>query len=209
MKKLISIVLAMLMMCSFTACGEEAPLPEPEFTQMKNISELAVMECYYHNVAKYYDDVESKFKFQNKFKHFWIEYEGIVKYGIDAELVEITAEGDVVTITIPKAKVLSAEINAEKLNKDCYIVDKDSEEITSADEKAAFENAQKEFLENCAKDEVILSNAQQRAQILLEEYVKNVGELFEKNYTIEWVYLDADGLPINQAKPTTDNSVTE
>lgn len=198
MKKIMSIILTAVMMFSFVACGADEPLPEPEFTQMKNIAELAVMECYYHNVAKHYKKVDSTFKFQNKYKHFWIEYSGIVKYGIDADLVEITADGDIVIISVPPAKVLSSQIDHTKLNKDCYIVDKDSEKITIDDELKAFAQAEEEFINNTATDEVMLSNAQQRAELLLEEYVRNIGKLFDKNYTIQWVHLDADGNPITE-----------
>ena len=112
---------------------------------------------------------------------------------MDAEFLEISADGDIVTITLPAAKVLSAKINNEKLNQDCYIVDKDSVKITVEDELDAFNQAQSEFIENSAKDEVMLANAQQRAQLLLEEYVKNIGSLFNKTYTIQWVLLSADG----------------
>lgn len=59
-----------------------------------------------------------------------------------------------------------------------------------------FAQAEEEFLENTAKDEVMLSNAQQRVELLLEEYVRNIGKLFEKNYTIQWIHLDADGNPM-------------
>ena len=195
MKKIMSIILTAVMMFSFVACGADEPLPEPEFTQMKNIAELAVMECYYHNVAKYYDPASKRFQ---KDKHFWVEYSGVVKYGIDAELVEISADGDTVTISIPPAKVLSSQIDHTKLNQDCYIVDKDSAKITVEDEIKAFAQAEEEFLENTAKDEVMLSNAQQRVELLLEEYVRNIGKLFEKNYTIQWIHLDADGNPMTE-----------
>ena len=205
MRKIISVLLTIIMILSFVSCGKNEPLPEPEFTQMKNIAELAVMECYYHNVAKDYKKVDSVFKFQDKYKHFWIEYEGIVKYGIDAEHLEIIADGDIVTIALPAAKVLSAKINSEKLTPDCYIVDKDSVKITVEDELDAFNQAQSEFLENSAKDEVMLANAQQRAQLLLEEYVKNIGTLFNKTYTIQWVHLNADGSAFEIA-PSADTT---
>lgn len=206
MKKIVSVFLAIIVMLSFVSCGKDEPVPEPEFTQMKNISELAVMECYYHNVVKHYEDVTSRFKFQNKYKHFWIEYEAVIKYGIDAELVNITANGNVVTITLPEAKVLSVKINDEKLNKDCYIVDKDSEKITVEDEKKAFAKAESDLIEEASNDEIMLSNAQQRAALLLEEYVNNIGALFNKNYTIEWVYLDSSGLPLESNLDMTTNN---
>ena len=86
-------------------------------------------------------------------------YADVKEMHIDAEFLEISADGDIVTITLPAAKVLSAKINNEKLNQDCYIVDKDSVKITVEDELDAFNQAQSEFIENSAKDEVMLANA--------------------------------------------------
>ena len=58
-KTLISIML-ICMAFSLVACGnkenEKSVNMEPNITQMQSICELAVMECYYHNVAKYYEE---------------------------------------------------------------------------------------------------------------------------------------------------------
>ena len=67
--------------------------------------------------------------------------------------------------------------------------------ITSnaGDEVAAFDAAQTKLQETAAGDTVLLANAQQRAQSLLEDYVTNVGNLVGKEYTIRWIYLDENG----------------
>ena len=188
MKRIISGFLAIAMMLSFASCKKVEPLPEPEFTQMKYISELAVMKCYYHNVVKYYEELEPSFFNKHPYKHFWVEYEAIIKYGIDADQVELKVDVDTVTITLPEAKVLSAKINEEKLNRDCYIVDVDSEKITAEDEKKAITQAQEDLIKEASKDEIMLSNARHRAALLLEEYVKNIGNLYDRNYTVEFIY---------------------
>ena len=167
------------------------------------------MECYYHNVAKYYEkDAEKGFLgIGNKDKHFWLEYSGVVKLGIDASLVSIEVAGTKVTITIPEAKVLGCKVDSDSLSKDSFIVDKDSAEVSGEDEIKAFELAQTKLEEIAANDKTLLANAQQRAQTLLEGYIYNIGNAVGKTYTIKWIYLDADGNPT--ANTSTDTSTGE
>lgn len=59
MKKVIAVFLSLLLTLLCASCGkttEEKPPMEPKVSQMKAICELAVMECYYHNVAKYTEE---------------------------------------------------------------------------------------------------------------------------------------------------------
>ena len=78
MKKMIALFLALAAILGCTACGqrEEAPAVEPDVTEMRAICELSVMDCYYHNVAKYFEEDAQKgfLGIGKKDKHFWIEY---------------------------------------------------------------------------------------------------------------------------------------
>ena len=57
MKKNIVLVLCIfLMMCSSCKHSDKAQAIEPQEAQMRSICELATMECYYHNVAKYKEE---------------------------------------------------------------------------------------------------------------------------------------------------------
>lgn len=83
MKKILIGAMLILMTLSLAACGdkkeeENTANVEPEVTQMQSICELSVMECYYHNVAKYFEEDAEGFLFWEKDKKFWIEYSGIV-----------------------------------------------------------------------------------------------------------------------------------
>lgn len=73
------------------------------------------------------------------------------------------------------------------------IVADGSASINAEDEVAAFDAAQTKLQETVAGDTVLLANAQQRAQSLLEDYVTNVGNLVGKEYIIRWIYLDENG----------------
>ena len=51
--------------------------------------------------------------------------------------------------------------------------------------------------ESASGDKVLLASAQQRAQSLLEEYIKNIGNAVDKQYSIKWVYVDRNGNSTN------------
>lgn len=208
MKKLACLLACAVLAGSFAACGGSAEqiTMEPETSQMKAICELAVMDCYYHNVAKFKDEDAAGIFFWQKDKHFWIEYSGVVSLGIDASQVALEVDDTLVTITIPEAKVLRCQVDSNELSEDSYIVAKDSARISAEDEVAAFAQAQADLEETAASDTALLSSAQQRAQDLLEEYVQNIGEAVGKDYTIQWVYLDsADSAPQSETNSQAES----
>lgn len=210
MKKFLSLFLAVIMtlMCSSCAVpAKEKPSNiEPQISQMKAICELAVMDCYYHNVAKFMEKDAQGVLWFKKDKHFWIEYSGVVKLGIDVSLVSIEIDDTQVTITLPEAKVLGCKVDSASLTEDSFIVDKNSADIEAADEVKAFEAAQSKLEETASNDKALLAGAQQRAQDLLEGYISNIGTAVGKEYSIKWVYTDANG---NQANTSTTEPKTE
>ena len=190
-KKIISIVLAAVMCMTCISCGqkEQKTVEEPKVSQAKAICELAVMDCYYHNVAKYFEEDASGIWLWKKDKKFWIEYSGVVRIGIDASLVQMEVKDKQVEITMPKARVMNCTVDAATLNTDSFIVASDSAKVEAEDQTKAFEEAQKNMEMEAAGDAALLANAQQRAQNLLEEYVKNVGSVTGTEYTITWKYI--------------------
>ena len=185
MKRIIAILLMIASLLALCACGD-ASTEEPQITQMRTICELATMDCYYHNVAKYFEKDADKgiLGFGKKDKKFWVEYSGEVTIGLDATLVALQVSGDQVTITIPPAKVLGAKVYSDSLTTDSYIIDKDSADITAEDQTRVFENAQADMLAQASNDHLLLFNAQQRAQMLLEDYVTNIGNAIGVTYQI-------------------------
>ena len=217
MKKALVLLLVAVLILSMTACKKadnQTIDMEPKVSQMKAICELAVMDCYYHNVAKYFQkDADPGFLgIGKKDKHFWIEYSGVVKLGVDVSLVKIEVSDNLITITIPEAKVLGCKVDSATLTKDSFIVDKNSATVTAEDEVKAFSDAQKQLEETATNDKALLANAQQRAMELLEDYELNIGNAVGKEYTIKWVYIDSQG---NQTGTSTSdqnsdtNTVTE
>ena len=73
------ILISAVLTLSLAACSDTEPAPvdmEPKTSQMKAICELAVMDCYYHNVAKYEMKDAEGFLWWTKDKNCWIEYSG-------------------------------------------------------------------------------------------------------------------------------------
>ena len=207
MKKLMGILISAVLTLSLAACSDTEPAPvdmEPKTSQMKAICELAVMDCYYHNVAKY--ELKDAEGFLWWTKNFWIEYSGVVTIGIDVSRVTVEVDGTKVTISIPAAEVLRYTVDSSSLTEDSYIVAKDSAAIEAEDEIAAFSVAQADLEATASQDTALLASAQQQAQQLLEDYITNIGKATGKSYTIEWIYLDENNVPVGseQTDPETE-----
>lgn len=193
MKKIISVLLILITCISCAACsngGNTNKEIKPQVSQMKSICELATMDCYYHTVAKYAQEDAEGMLWWIKDRKFWVEYSGIVTIGIDASLVDIEVTDENVTITVPPAKVLECKVDNTTLNEDSFIVAKNSANVEAEHQIEAFKQAQTKMLEEASDDTVLLANAQQRAQQLLEEYVNNIGNCIGKTYKIKWEYLE-------------------
>ena len=177
-----------------TACGKaEAPvLPVPQEGQMKAICQLAVLECEYHNLAKFEQKDASKFLWMIKDKRFWVEYSATAVLGIDADQVSMELQGDVVSITLPRAQVLDCKVNGDSLSKDSYIVDKDSAPVTAQDEVAAFQNAQDGLQKTVEADNNMMNLAQKRAEELLRNYVNSLAKATGTEYQVEFHYIEED-----------------
>ena len=177
-----------------TACGKaEAPvLPVPQEEQMKAICQLAVLECDYHNLAKFEQKDASKFLWMTKDKRFWVEYSATAVLGIDVKQVSMDLEGNVVKVTLPKAEVLRCKVNGDSLSPDSYIVDKDSAPVTAEDEVHAFQEAQDSLRQTVEADGDMLDLAQTRVEELLRNYVNSLAKATGTEYQVEFHYLEED-----------------
>ena len=203
MKKYLSVILIIMMCFSSVSCAKEIKNIAPETSQMKSICELAVMECYYHNVAKYKEENATGMLWWEKDRHFWMEYAGIVTIGVDTSLMNIEVEDENVTITIPPAKVLGCKVDETTLTEDSFIVAQNSAKVEAEHQTEAFKSA-KDKLESEAKSNLtLLAAAQQRVQKLLEDYVTNIGNSVGKTYKIKWIYLEgAEELNKTEVEPS-------
>lgn len=178
-----------------TACGkaEEPALPLPQEEQVKTICQLAVLECEYHNLAKYQDGQKvERFLWMTKGKRFWVEYSATAVLGIDADQVSMELQGDVVNITLPKAQVLHCKVNGDSLSPDSYIVDKESAPVTAEDEVRAFKDAQDSLQQTVEADGDMLDLAQTRVEDLLRNYVNSLAKATGTEYQVEFHYIEED-----------------
>ncbi|MFH5835873.1 DUF4230 domain-containing protein [Proteiniclasticum sp. C24MP] len=200
LKKITTMILIVGLSSILYSCSNQQSLSEkPEEIEMKSITKLATLECYYHNVAKVKEKDASKFLFWSKDKNFWIEYSGIVKIGIDPSLLDIEVNEEYVTIQIPEAKVLEYKVDPDSLTDASYIVDADSAKITAEDESKAFDAAQENMVKTASNDRTLLASAQERAKRLIEEYIMKIGEKTEKEYSIEWIYIEDNNEDVDPA----------
>ena len=177
-----------------TACGKaEAPvLPVPQEGQMKAICQLAVLECEYHNLAKFEQKDASKFLWMIKDKRFWVEYSATAVLGINADQVSMELQGDVVNITLPKAQVLHCKVNGDSLSPDSYSGDKASATVTAEDEVYAFQEAQDGLQKTVEADNNMMNLAQKRAEELLRNYVNSLAKATGTEYQVEFHYIEED-----------------
>lgn len=192
MRKIIIVCLIFVMiLCSSCQTAEKGMKEEePQVSQMKAICELAAVDCYYHNVAKYKAENAEGILLWKKDRHFWVEYEGVVRIGIDASLLDIKVKGENVTISIPPAKVLSCKVDEKTLTEDSFVVAKDSARVAAESQTEAFKEAEANMQKNASEDAALLSNAQERAKKLLEGYVKNIGDAVGKEYEVKWTTVE-------------------
>lgn len=194
-KKWISLFLVAIALIFCTACEKTEPPeePTPDENQLKSICQLSVLEGYYHNVVKYYNPGQKKGFLPAKDTNFWVEYTGVARYGLDVSKLKMSIQGKNITIEIPKAQILYCKVDSTSLNQDAYIIAKDSAKVTSEDSKKALIQAQNELREKAENDETLLTMAQDRAQTLMESYIKNLTSVTgtdAEQYTIKWVILD-------------------
>ena len=185
---------------SLIGCGAKKDKEEPEknpvkleTSQMQTVCELATLECYYHNTAKL--NSEKKVLFWNTSKRLWIEYSGIVKVGIDLSKFDMSVEDNVVTIAIPDAKILGCEVDDASLSADTFYSETKglgSGKVGANDQTKAFQAAQEGMLAAVQEDESLLLQAKVRAQTLLENYVKNIGDAIGIDYEIRWENVEED-----------------
>lgn len=195
-KKRTLFLLCLVTTMLLTACGkkEEEPKQELSVTQMQSICELAALKTYYHNVAKI--TKEKEVLWWDTTSELWIEYSGTVKLGVDIAGLDMQVDGEQVTITIPQAKVLSCQVDQTSLNQDSYYTNREglgAEKIKADDQTEAIKTAQENMLESVEADDSLLQQAQKRAEELLEQYVKNMGDAMGKTYVVNFVTVEDAG----------------
>lgn len=198
MKKRFLIITTIMALCisALAGCSEPEIVAEPDILQIRNICDLATLDCYYHNVAKSEKTAgEGVAHLFERDRRFWIEYTGIARLGIDMSKVQMSVNGTTIEMTMPPAKVLSLNIDQESLGEDSYIATSDginSNKITAKDQTDAISKAQDEMRKTVEANDSLLLSAQNRAKKLIENYIHQLGEATGVQYQIKWSYIEDD-----------------
>ena len=193
-KKILIIVVSIIVIIGIIAiiCLPRKINKQPELSQIRAICNLATLKTYYHNVAKL---EKSKDWIFQKDRELWIEYTGITTIGIDMSKVEMKVENEKVTVTLPMAKLLSIDIDEDKIDKNSYVYSQDNallfkNEITAEEQTEAINQAQMTMKKEVEENPQLLKMAQERAKDLIERYINQLGELSSNTYKIEWNFLE-------------------
>lgn len=189
-KRVKIIVLMFVIYCTLCACSKEKEtvIPEPSISQIRQICELATLECYYHNVAKSVKLKGSGWAhWGEEDRKFWIEYTGIARIGIDMSRVQMEVNDGVITVSVPEAEILSIEVQ-----EDSYYIEGESSKnkITADDQTKAISDAQQTMEETVKENKSLLINARERAKSLIENYIVQLGNICGKEYTVKFVDID-------------------
>ena len=195
MKKIVSVMLiAIMSACLISGCtgtsDKAENIGEPDIQQIRNICNLATLECYYHNVAKSEKKAEAGVThIGEKDRKFWIEYTGIARLGVDMSKVEMKISDNKIEITMLEAKVLGISIDEESISEDSYTISEDGfnkNKITAEDQTKAISLAQSDMEKEVKKNKTLLLNAQDRAKKLIENYINQLGGATGREYTVSW-----------------------
>lgn len=194
MKKVIIVMTLIITALCLTGCGKGNIKDLSEnIKKMELTGNLVTYKAYYHNVVEYEKEKGSGITHLfEKDRKMFIEYTGTIKLGINLTDVKIDVNDDEINVFVPMAKVIG-EPNVDKNNfkEENFIESKEGinkNKITADDSAEVFNKAQKSIKENASKDKELLSLAQKRARVILEESIKEFSQIDEKKYTINWEY---------------------
>ena len=166
---------------------EETVVLETVQDGLKAMGELVTEEYYFTDIITYSD--------LNRFlgiKLPWTEtsyiasYDGVVRAGIDFAAVKVAAEqrddGVHLTVTIPKSKIQSTEIDH-----DSFVLYSEKNGLGNPLSASDFNQSLTELEHDAQKnavDKCVLTRADEQARLLIERFIQSI--LVEDSYTLEF-----------------------
>ena len=190
MKKVSKFIVILSMIIMLSACDNKNETLSENIKKLELTGNLVTYEAYFHNVLETTKDSDSIFK---KDRKLFAEYTGTIKLGIDLSKVKIDVQGNTINVLIPKAKIIGEpNVDESDFKKEKFIESEDGflikNPITGDDISKAFDDAQNEMKKSAESDEQLLSTAQTRAKIIIEESVNQFAGISSKDYTINWEF---------------------
>lgn len=141
--------------------------------QIQDISELASVEYNYTNMGKFENQATFYgWKVPFTTKSFIISYDGKIKAGIDMSQVEVKVNKKNIDVTVPKAKILSHEIDEKSIE-----VFDETQNIfnqISITDYNQFAIDQKDKMETSVKEKGLIKEAQEKVQKTIQTYIKSI-----------------------------------
>ena len=199
--KIVTVALAALVAVSaLSGCGSGVDNNAAKLTEagIQEVSELASLKCYYHNVAKVTHDADEGlvgFLLKHGYKKQWIEFDGTVEIGFSVAGVslDVKNERDVgdgkkeadVFIYLPEPQVLGDpnvvdDTFDESLSEAGFLT-----EITLEEKTEAVEEAKADMKERAAADSNLMHEAAEHAKQLLRNYVEGIGSATNTTYHVD------------------------
>lgn len=157
---------------------------------IQRICELATLDCYYHNADEW---EKSANRFGYGAKKLWIEYDGMVRVGINGDKIKISEpDNNVITVTVPDAIILGDDFDESSCNEiDCesplWHVIPLYNSVNTADRQKALDEAQEKMVESASNNRMILDEAKERAKKIIEKNILAIGEASGIQYTVKFV----------------------
>jgi len=149
--------------------------------KMQEISDLATYKYAYTNTASQ----ESSLKIKNwsvpfTTKRFLVRYDGEIKAGVDLSKVTVNVTENIVEISMPKAAILSHEIDEKSLE----VLDETKNIFNriQIDDYNTFQTEQKKICEEYALERGLLDKAYDNAKKVITEMIRTIPDA--QDYTI-------------------------
>jgi len=182
LKKTFLFLITLTGIISITTCSINSPRFSTD--EMRNICNLAVMDCYFHNIAKLNKPAQNLLA---KDKTIWFEYTARVKFGIDATLLEVDVNKNIVLIRLPKPKALQVpNIMDDSINLYSSADGLFKTRISPEEKLLALQNANENMVHQLNENLALVQKAENRIKIILGNYVRQIGDFSGIEYKIIW-----------------------
>lgn len=196
-RKLLSVIIALALLVLTGCSGATKPPEDISISDVRGIRELATMDVYFHNVARFSEEASGFFSFLGTgYKKVWFEYDGIVTFGIDFDQVKLDGpdENGTIIVSHPPAKILHIQVDENSIStpiEEAGIFT----DITTEEKTKILGNAQDYMLETANSNATLFREAEEKAEQIIEHFILNTGKALGKTYTIEFVRVEGTASP--------------
>ncbi len=162
----------------------------PDLAQVRAIASLSSLKCVYHNVAYGTQEAGSGIShIGEKPRNFMQEYDCEVEISYNVKNIVMTQNGSEIRIRLPEPDISSRKI-PESIDRYSYVEEPDQwiqqNPITADTINEAVNEADRQMEEDIRNNSSLLATAEGQAKQLIENYIHQIGNLTNVEYTIIW-----------------------